>query len=67
MKETFAKFGIPDEVVSDDGPQFSSAEFEVFAKTWSFAHVTSSSTHTQSDGKVESAVKTVERLFTKCH
>ena len=66
LKEIFARFGIPDEVVSDNGPQFSSAEFAVFAKTWSFAHVTSSPTHAQSNGKAESAVKTVKRLFTKC-
>jgi len=66
LKEIFARFGIPDKVVSDNGPQFSSAEFAVFAKTWSFAHVTSSPTHAQSNGKAESAVKTVKRLFTKC-
>jgi len=58
--------GIPDEVVSDNGPQFSCAEFEVLMKTWSFSHVTSSPTHSQSDGKVQSAVKAVKRLFMKC-
>ena len=47
LKEIFARFGIPDEGVSDNGPQFSSAEFAVIAKTWSFAHVTSSPTHAQ--------------------
>ena len=66
LKEIFARLGIPDEVVSDNGSQFSSAEFVVFAKTWSFAHVTSSPTNAQSNGKAESAVKTVKRLFTKC-
>ena len=66
LKEIFARFGIPDEVVSDNGPQFSSAEFAVFTKTWSFAHITSSLTHAQSNGKAESTVKTVKRLFTKC-
>ena len=49
LKEIFARFGIPDEVVSDNGPQFSSAEFAVFGKTYifGFAHVTSSPTHAQ--------------------
>ena len=42
------------------------AEFAVFPKTWSFAHVTSSLTNGQSNGKAESAVKTVKRSFTKC-
>ena len=66
LKEIFARFDIPDEVVSDSGPQFSSAEFAVYAKTWSFDHVTSSPTHVHSNGKAENAVKTVKRLFTKC-
>lgn len=66
VKEIFARLGIPEEVVSDNGPQFSPAEFEVFSKTWSFSYVTSSPTHGQLDGKVQSAVKTIKRLFTKC-
>ncbi len=32
LKATFARFGIPEEVVSDNGPQFSSAEFQELAK-----------------------------------
>lgn len=47
-------------------PPKETAEFAVFAKTWSFTHVTSSLTLAQSNGKAESAVKTVKRLFTKC-
>lgn len=66
LKEIFARLGIQDEVVSDNGPKFSSAEFEVSTKTWSFSQVTSSPTHGQSDGKVQSAVKTVKRPFKKC-
>ena len=66
MKEVFARFGIPDVVVTDNGPQFSSAEFSVFARMWNFDHVTSSPHHPQSNGKAENAVKTVKRLFKKC-
>ena len=53
-------------MVSDNGPQFSSAEFTVFAKTWNFDHKTSSPHHHQSNGKAENAVRTVKRLFRKC-
>ena len=66
MKAVFARYGISDVLVTDNGPQFASAEFAVFAKTWMFKHTTSSSYHLQSNGKAENAVTTVKRLFTKC-
>lgn len=66
MNAVFARFGVPDTLITDNGPQFSSAEFAVFAKTWRFEHKTSSSLYPQSNGKAENAVKTVKRLFSKC-
>ena len=62
----FARFGIPQILVTDNGPQFSSKEFQLFAKSWSFNHVTTSPRYPQSDGKAENAVRTVKRLFEKC-
>ena len=53
-------------VVSDNGPQFASAEFSVFATMWHSDHKSSSPHHHQSNGKAENAVKTVKRLFSKC-
>ena len=66
LKAVFARYGIPDVLVTDNGPQFASAEFSCFARTWSFDHVTSSPTYPQPNGKAENAVKTVKRLFKKC-
>lgn len=66
LKAVFARFVIPDTLVTDSGPQFASAEFSVFAKTWMFDHKTSSPTYAQSNGKAENAVQTVKRLFKKC-
>ena len=39
LKAVFARFGIPEVLVTDNGTQFSSAEFSVFARTWGFDHV----------------------------
>ena len=64
--QIIARFGVPDTLVTDNGPQFAAAEFASFAKTWSFEHVTSSPRYAQANGKAENAVKTVKRMFTKC-
>lgn len=62
----FARYGVPDVLMTDNGPQFASAEFTSFATAWSFTHRTSSPHSPQSNGKAENAVRTVKHLFTKC-
>ena len=63
LKQQFARYGVPLIVHSDGGPQFTSAEFKAFPKSWGFSHTVSSSYHRQSNGKAESAVKIVKKLF----
>ena len=41
MKQQFSRHGIPDVLVTDNGPQFVSKEFEEFTLAWEFKHVTS--------------------------
>lgn len=65
LKAHFARYGIPSTVVSDNGPQYSSQEFRRFSQLWEFEHKTSSPGYPQSNGKAESAVKTVKRLLHK--
>ena len=64
-KEQFSRHGIPDIVVSDNGPQFSSQEFHEFSVTLEFNHVTSSPHHPKSNDKAESSVKAVKQLLKK--
>ena len=64
--DMFSLFGVPDTLVTDNGPCFASSEFAKFADQWNFQDVTSSPRYPQSNGKAENAVRTVERLFTKC-
>lgn len=65
LKAHMARHGIPERVVSDNGPQYSSEEFRAFATTYEFEHVTSSPRYSQSNGKAESAVKTAKRIMEK--
>ena len=65
LKGIFARHGIPEQVRSDNGPQYASAEFTHFATEWGFKHVTSSPRFPQSNGEVECAVKTSKSLLKK--
>lgn len=60
----FARHGIAD-MVTDNGPQYSSTLFTKFAHEWEFQHITSSPLHSQSNGKSESAVKIAKNLVKK--
>ena len=62
-KKEFTRHGVPLMVQSDGGPQFTSSEFQSFAKTWEFQHTTSSPYNSRSNGKAESAVKIAKRLL----
>lgn len=50
MKSIFSRHGIPDVVVSDNGPQYASAELASFAEEWDFNYVTASPGYAQSNG-----------------
>jgi hypothetical protein len=65
IKDIFSIHGIPDLVISDNGPQFSSQEFRTFAQNYEFHHTTSSPRYPQSNGEAERAVQTVKKLLKK--
>ena len=68
LKELFAEHGIPEEIRSDNGPQFASHLFVEFTKDWNIKHSTSSPWNPRSNGQAESAVKIGKDLLThiKC-
>ncbi|UYV65618.1 K02A2.6-like [Cordylochernes scorpioides] len=65
-KSIFARHGIPETVVSDNGTQFGAArEFENFARQYGFTHVTSSPRFPQSNGMAEAGVKIAKLILKK--
>ncbi|KAL9964864.1 hypothetical protein ACROYT_G028566 [Oculina patagonica] len=58
-KALFSWYGVPEAVISCNGGQFASEQFTNFAHDWEFEHITTSPYHSQSNGKVESAVKKI--------
>ena len=65
LKSIFARHGIPETVVSDNGPQYSAALFKSFSEQYGFTHVTSSPKYPQANGAAERAVRTVKGLLNK--
>ena len=65
MKVVMSEYGVPATVISDNGPQYSCGEFETFANTYGFTHVTSSPHFPQANGKAERHVGTVKRILQK--
>ena len=65
LKQIFSEHGIPEKVVSDNGPHFSSQSFTEFSKSWGFEHATSSPHYPRSNGQVERTIQTVKAALTK--
>ena len=65
LKEVFATHGIPDVIMSDNGPQYSAEAFRQFAAAYHFTHVTSSPKFPQANGEVERAIRTAKSMLRK--
>ena len=63
LKETFARYGIPEKVRSDNGPPFDCAEFIHFAKQWDIELVPSSPRYPQSNGEKSREQCRLSRTF----
>ena len=56
LQSLFARYGVPSELVSDNGPQFKSEEFQMFLKRNGIKHLTSPY-HPASNGLAERCVQ----------
>ena len=64
-KNIFSQLETPKELVTNNGPEFSSHYFKLFLRTWDFEHRTISQHFHQSNGLVERSIQTIKRTLKK--
>ena len=62
MKSIFARFGIPEKVISDNASYYTSDEFRLFSIDYGFTPTTSSPVHSAGNG-ADRAVQTIKGLM----
>ncbi|XP_055918725.1 uncharacterized protein K02A2.6-like [Eupeodes corollae] len=65
LRSVFALEGLPKTIVSDNGTQFSSAEFKNFCQENAITHLTSAPFNPESNGAAERMVRTFKTALTK--
>jgi len=65
LKPHLARYGLPERLATDNGPQLDCAEFQKFAAEYQFEHVKTSPRYPQSNGKAENSVKTAKSILKK--
>ena len=65
LKTVFSRHGIPQTLVTDNGPCFASHEFKKFVQDWEFRHVISSLLYPRSNGMAEKNVQTMVSIMRK--
>lgn len=65
LRSLFASYGLPEEIVSDNGPQFTSGEFQQFMKKNGVKHTLVPPYHPASNGAAERSVQILKRTLLK--
>ncbi len=63
LRTLFSRYGLPEVLVSDNGPQFTSEEFQKFLKANGVKHARSAPFHPATNGLAERMVQTVKRAL----
>ena len=65
MQAIFAKYGWPNTLVTDNGPCYTSKEFQMLMESMYVNHITSSPHYPQRNGLVKKFVGIIKNLFHK--
>ena len=63
LRTLFSSYGLPEQIVTDNGSQFISTEFQEFMQNNGIKHIRSSPYHPSSNGQVERFVQTFKRAM----
>ena len=61
LRRVFAAYGLPEQLVSDNGPQFVAQEFAEFVRANGVRHIRTAPYHPSSNGAVERLVQTFKQ------
>ena len=64
-RDKFATFGPPEEIVSDNGPEFTAGEFEAFCTTNGIKQTLVPPYHPASNGAAERSVRILKEILIK--
>lgn len=65
LQDLFSRFGVPETIVTDNGPQFVSEEFKSFVKGFGGRHIVSAAYHPSTNGLAERFVQTMKSALRK--
>ena len=63
LREVFVTFGVPEELTSDGGSEFTAGKTQDFLKSWDVRHRLTSVANPHANCRAEIAVKTVKRML----
>ncbi|XP_039616502.1 uncharacterized protein K02A2.6-like [Polypterus senegalus] len=63
LRNLFARTGVPQQLVSDNGPQFTATDFQIFLHKNGIRHITSAPWHPATNGQAERFVQSLKRAL----